>query len=87
MSFEYDHAKSEANRQKHGIDFESAKQLWQDTDLIEIPARTEDEHRFVVIGKINEKHWSAVITYRGSTIRLISVRRSRKTEVELYEGK
>ncbi len=56
MSFEYDHAKSEANRQKHGIDFESAKQLWQDTDLIEIPARTEDEHRFVVIGKINEKH-------------------------------
>ena len=43
MSFEYDDAKSEANRQKHGIDFESAKQLWQDADLIEIPARTEDE--------------------------------------------
>ena len=58
MSFEYDDAKSEANRQKHGIDFESAKQLWQVADLIEIPARTEDERRFVVIGKLNDKPWS-----------------------------
>ena len=37
-------------------------------------------------GRIGSKHWSAVITYRGSNIRIISVRRSRATEVELYEG-
>ena len=54
--------------------------------LIEIPARTEDEPRFVVIGKIAGKYWSAVITYRNDSIRLISVRRSRIEEVALYEG-
>lgn len=32
------------------------------------------------------KHWSAVVTYREGRVRLISVRRSRKKEVELYES-
>jgi hypothetical protein len=78
MDFDFDPAKSEANLLKHGIDFESAQQLWDDDDLVEIPARTEDETRYVVVGRIGSKHWSAV--------RIISVRRSRRTEVELYEG-
>ena len=60
--------------------------LWDDSDLIEIPARTEDEPRFLVIGVVASKHWSGVITYRGERIRIISVRRSRKEEVEIYEG-
>jgi len=38
-----------------------------------------------VIGRIGVKHWSAVITYRDQSIRLISVRRSRPEEVEIYE--
>lgn len=79
--------KSQANFIKHGIDFDAAQKLWQDADLIEFSARTEDEPRSLVIGLIAEKHWSAVITYRGSLIRIISVRRSRKLEVELYESK
>jgi uncharacterized DUF497 family protein len=78
--------KSEANLRKHGIDFESAQQLWDDDDVVEIPARTEDEPRYVVVGRIGSKHWSAVITYRDSAVRIISVRRSRRTKVELYEG-
>jgi len=86
MEFEYDPAKSEANLHKHGIDFESAQQLWEDDDLVEIPARTEDEPRCVVVGRLRSKHWSAVITYRDSVVRIISVRRSRRTEVDLYEG-
>lgn len=53
--------------------------------MLEIPARTTDEPRFLVIGRIHRKHWSAVITYRGQTIRLISVRRSRLEKVQLYE--
>jgi uncharacterized DUF497 family protein len=86
FDFEFDDSKSEINLAKHGIDFDQAQLLWTDTDLLEIPARTQDEPRFLVIGKINGKHWSAIITYRGTTIRIISVRRSRLEEVVLYEG-
>jgi len=78
--------KSNSNREKHGIDFDLAQALWVDEDRIEIPAKTQDELRFLVIGKINEKHWSAVVTYRGENIRIISVRRSRDEEIEIYES-
>ncbi|NBB95736.1 MAG: BrnT family toxin [Planctomycetes bacterium] len=86
MEFEFDPRKSAANKRKHGIDFVEAQALWDDPDLIEIPARTEDEPRFLVIGMIVGKHWSGVITYRDGRIRIISVRRSRKEEVEIYES-
>ena len=84
--FEFDPAKSESNRTKHGIDFVEAQRLWNDPMLLEIPARTDDEPRYLVIGLIDGKHWSAVMTYRGAHIRLISVRRSRAEEVALYES-
>lgn len=86
ISFEFDPTKSETNRTKHGIDFEEAQDLWNDPMLLEIPAKTDDEPRYLVIGLIDEKHWSAVITYRGVNVRLISVRRARIEEVELYES-
>jgi uncharacterized DUF497 family protein len=84
--FEYDSNKSISNLEKHGIDFVAAQELWLDTELIELQVRSEDEPRFLVIGLITNKHWSVVITYRGSIIRIISARRSRKKEVELYES-
>lgn len=86
MDFEFDPHKSRSNREKHGIDFDDAQELWFDEDRLEIPARTTDEPRWLVIGKIKEKHWSAVITYRNEIARIISVRRSRDEEVELYES-
>jgi len=86
IEFEYDQKKSVSNQGKHGIDFDTARGLWLDPDLLEVPARTEDEPRFLVVGLIGNKHWSAIITYRGSRIRIISVRRSRVEEVELYES-
>jgi len=86
ITFEFDEAKSQANFQKHGINFIDAQALWDDSRLLEIPAKTEDEPRYLMIGLINGKHWSAVITYRGSNVRLISVRRSRTEEVALYES-
>jgi len=86
MRFEYDSGKSDSNKQKHGIDFVAAQALWNDSDYIEIPVVTTDEPRFLVVGKINGKHWSGVITYRGESVRIISVRRSRKEEIEIYEG-
>ena len=85
-TFEFDGEKSQANLHKHGIDFHDAQALWQDQDLLEIQAKSDDEPRYLVIGLIGDKHWSAVITYRGKKIRIISVRRSRKSEVELYES-
>ncbi len=86
VEFEFDPEKSRSNKAKHGIDFQSAQALWDDPDLLEIPARTTDEPRSLVIGRIGNRHWSAVITYRSGSVRIISVRRSRKEEVELYEG-
>lgn len=84
--FEYDSKKSDSNKSKHGIDFEEAQLIWEDPDFLEVQAKSDDEPRFLVIGKITHKHWSAVITYRDGNIRIISVRRSRKTEVILYES-
>ena len=84
--FEFDGPKSESNLAKHGIDFIDAQLLWSDPSLLEIPTKTEDEPRYLVIGLIAGKHWSAVITYRGANIRLISVRRARTEEVALYES-
>jgi uncharacterized DUF497 family protein len=86
MRFEYDPDKSAENRRKHGIDFEEAQALWADPALVEVPARTEDEPRWLLIGKIDQKHWSAVVTWRGENVRLISVRRSRDEEVRIYES-
>jgi uncharacterized DUF497 family protein len=91
MDFEYDPAKSDENKRKHGIDFEEAKALWDDAELLEIPARASDEPRWLLIGKISlgeigEKLWSAFVTRRGENVRLISVRRSREKEVALYES-
>ena len=86
MEFEFDRRKSERNKRKHGIDFVEAQVIWEDSNLLEIPARTEDEPRYLVIGQIQGKHWSGVITYRKNRIRIISVRRSRNKEVELYES-
>ncbi|MBN2034840.1 MAG: BrnT family toxin [Deltaproteobacteria bacterium] len=86
MDFEFDPNKSKTNQEKHGIDFIDARALWNDPDLLEIPAKTTDEKRFLVIGKIGEKHWSGIITYRNENIRIISVRRARKEEIELYES-
>jgi uncharacterized protein len=85
-TFEFDERKSSSNLRKHGIDFVTAQALWVDPYLVEIPAVTSDEERFLVIGKIAGKHWSAVITPRNGNIRIISVRRSRVEEVAVYEG-
>ena len=86
ITFEFDDSKSQANLLKHGISFIDAQRLWDDPSLLEIPAKTEDEPRYLIIGLIDEKCWSAVITYRDKHIRLISVRRSRTEEVALYES-
>ena len=85
MEFEFDPDKSAANKAKHGIDFVEAQALWDDDERVEGAARTTEEPRRVVVGRIGGVCWTAVITYRGERTRIISVRRSRKEEVQLYE--
>lgn len=84
--FEFDENKSQSNLVKHGIDFIRAQELWDDPNLVTVQAKTVDEPRFLAVGKIGERFWSAVITIRNRNIRIISVRRARKSEVRLYEG-
>ena len=86
FSFEFDQTKSQSKLSKHGIDFVEAQLLWLDSNLLEIPAKTVDEPRSFMIGKIGDKHWSAVVTHRSENIRIISVRRSRNEEIKLYES-
>ena len=86
MEFEFDPARSASNLEKHGIDFTAVQALWDDPVRVEIPARTVDEPRWLVIGQIAGRHWSAVVTYREQRVRIISARRSRKEETALYEG-
>lgn len=86
MEFEYDEEKSRRNKDKHGIDFVDAQRLWDDVERVEIPAQTEDETRSIVIGRIDRRRWSAVITHRSGKTRIISVRRSRREEIHIYES-
>jgi uncharacterized protein len=86
MEFEFDNEKSGKNKEKHGIDFFEAQLLWKDPDRLVIPARTTDEPRYLLIGKIDDKCWSAVFTHRFEKLRIISVRRSRSEEVNIYES-
>jgi len=87
MKFEYDENKSSINLQKHGINFEDAKELWDDQFDIELPSiNCEDEARFLVIGEIKGRCHTAIITYRNDIVRIISVRKSRYKEIELYES-
>ena len=86
MIFEFDAENSNINFIKHGINFVDAQSLWEDTDYMEIPLKTMGEARFMVIGSIGSKVWSAIITYRGERVRIISVRRARREEVAIYES-
>jgi uncharacterized DUF497 family protein len=85
MKFEWDDTKSLTNKAKHGIDFSTAREMWKDDNRVEIHAPYPLEERSILIGKIGKKLWTAIFAYRGNDVRIISVRRSRKNEIGLYE--
>jgi uncharacterized DUF497 family protein len=87
MKFEYDENKSSINKQKHGIDFEEVQQLWKDDNMLELMTSFENEMRYLTIGQIHHKFYTVVITYRNDNIRIISARRSRKKEIEIYDSR
>ena len=85
MHFEWDPIKSRQNEAKHKIAFERAVVLWNDPDRVEILAPHPLENRYILIANIEDRLWSAVYTLREGAVRIISVRRSRKRERDLYE--
>ena len=87
MQFEWDEKKSLTNKTKHGIDFDTAKNLWNDSNRVEIQTSYPFENRSILIGKIDKKLWTAIFTGHSNSIRIISVRRSRKKEEMLYGQK
>ena len=86
MNFEYDESKNRINIEKHNISFIDAQKIWEDEMMLEVVLDFPDEIRYMCIGKIYGKYWSAIVTYRDKAIRIISVRRSRKKEIEHYEN-
>ena len=84
MDFEFDPLKSAANLAKHGIDFVAAQAIWDDPERLEIPARSLDEPRLEVIGRVDTVLWSAFVTERDGRLRIISVRRARDEEKAAY---
>ena len=86
MEFEYDPIKSQHNRKKHGIDFREAQILWKDEDRLVIPARSDTEMRYALLGKTKNKIWMAFYTLRGDAIRIFSVRRAREKEEQQYDS-
>jgi uncharacterized DUF497 family protein len=85
MEYEFDEAKSAANKAKHGLDFSEAQKMWQDADAVEIPAKSDVEQRKMLIARSGGKIWSAIFTERENKIRIISVRRARTNEEAMYE--
>jgi hypothetical protein len=86
MTFEFDEQKSKRNKEKHGIDFVEAQRIWEDPEVVMIPAKTISESRYLLIGKSDNRIWSAIFTLRNQKIRIISVRRLRKNEEEIYRS-
>ena len=84
MEFEFDPAKSAANRDKHGLDFVEAQGLWTVFGW-EQPSPFLTEARVQRTAPLEGRHWTAVYTLRGPHIRLISVRRARNEEIVSYE--
>ncbi len=84
--FEFDAYKSAQNKEKHGIDFLEAQELWQDQSRVVFPSSNTEEPRYVMISRLHGNCWSAIFTYRQNKIRIISVRRSRENEKAIYFG-
>jgi len=85
MIFEYDKNKSKINKQKHNIDFEKAKKIWNQSNVV-LRAKVIDEIRFMIIGKIEKNLYSCIFTIRNQKVRIISCRPSKKSEKEYYHA-
>lgn len=86
MKFIWDPDKSASNKEKHGIDFDQAKEVFMDNNaIVDQAKRVENEERWLAIGKTLKLFIVAIVfTIRDTTIRIISARQARKSEIKEY---
>jgi len=84
VRFDWDPAKSESNQAKHGISLASASALWEGP-VVTLPSKRPGELRHLAIGLIEGRHWTVIYAPRSDHFRLISARRSRQNEKELFK--
>lgn len=86
MEFEFDPAKDEANRFKHGLRLSHGKRVFDDPDCQVLPSfrQVDGEDRYKAVGLVEGKLFTAVHVWRDGAIRLISVRRSNAGEQRDY---
>jgi len=86
MEFEWDEKKNKANFRKHGIDFNEAKEIFENRNIYTyFDFRSYGEDREVSIGPLSSLALITVIhTSRKDTIRIISARKSTKKERKRY---
>ncbi len=95
MPFEWDDAKDEANRERHGLSFEDVVELFTSgVDFLDIydEIHSDEEDRFIAIGPIHTGVVVVVYTERqDDVVRIVSARRATKKEIQLFhqhlEGK
>jgi uncharacterized DUF497 family protein len=82
MQFEWDETKRESNLAKHGVDFVLGEMLFDGRPVTTAPSRRQTEERYMTTGEIDGRFFTAIWTWRGDVIRLISMRRARNAEKE-----
>ncbi|HSR69810.1 MAG TPA: BrnT family toxin [Acidobacteriota bacterium] len=89
LRFEWDEAKNESNRRKHGVSFEEARTVFFDEEAIEYPDpdHSDFESRFLMIGRSFRFRVLLVchcFRESDSIIRIISARKATQKERKTF---
>lgn len=73
MKFEWDTKKEEINLEKHGVDFKTARLVFDchDIEVKKDHKHSQIEERFFAVGTLNGKKITVRFTIRGESIRII----------------
>lgn len=85
MQVTFDSAKDTANQQKHGVSMALANAIdWSDLACYADTRKNYGERREIAYALIDSRLYCVVFTERGETIRIISLRKANKREVQRY---
>lgn len=88
MKFDWDTNKAASNLSKHGVSFEEAETVFDDSLYVDFydPEHSVNEERYLIVGE-SKRGRLLIVSYteRGDSIRLISARELTRLEREIYE--